>query len=574
MKNREIAKVFYELADYLQMGEAQFRPYAYRKAALSLESMEKDVEEFYKEGGIKALEEIPGVGKSIAEKIEEYLKTGKIKHHERFKKRMPLRLEEITGIEGMGPKKAKILYRELGVRNLKSLEEAARKHKIASLEGFGEKTEENIIEGIEFLKKSRGRFLLGEIVFRAREMRKKLESLDEVEKIDVAGSFRRKKETIGDVDILVFSKKPEKVVEFFVSQKEVTKVWGKGSTKSSVRVEEGFDIDLRVVSEKSYGSALLYFTGSKEHNIALRKIAMGKGMKLSEYGLFKGKKVLAGKTEKGVYNALGMNWIAPEMRENRGEVEAALKGKLPDLVEYRDILGDLHIHSSWDGGQNSIGEIAEAARKMGYRYAGISDHTKFLKIEHGLDEKELARRNKKIDALNSQRKDFRILKGAETNILNDGSIDINDKALSELDYAIAGIHSNFGMPEKEMTERIIKAMKNPYIRIISHPTGRILKRRDGYRCDLDKILRAAREFGTVLEINSHPERLDLNDQNIKRAKEAGVKMVVSTDSHQNDQLRYMELGIAQARRGWAEKKDIINTMDWKEILKFFGKKSA
>jgi DNA polymerase (family 10) len=573
MKNQELAKIFYEIADFLEMEGVAFKPYAYQKAAITLETLEEDVEEIYKKGGLKALEKIPGVGKSIAEKIEEYLKTGKIKYYEEFKKKLPINLEEIINVEGMGPKKAKVLYQKLGIRNLKDLEKAAKTHKIAPLFGFGEKTEKNILEGIEFLKRSKGRFLLGDILPVVKEVYQKLKSLKEVEEISPAGSVRRMKETIGDVDFLIISKNPEKVMDFFVQLPGVVKIWGKGTTKSSVRMKEGFDMDIRVVAKKSYGSALQYFTGSKDHNIATRRIAIAKGLKLSEYGLFSGKRMIAGWSEIGVYRTLGLPWIEPELRENQGEIETALKGKLPKIIGYKDIKGDLHCHSNWDGGANSIEEMVKAAMEMGYQYLGISDHTKFLRIEHGLDEKKLANQRKEIDKLNSKfeirNSKFRILQGCEANILNDGSIDIKDDTLKKLDYAIAGIHSNFKMEKDKMTERIIRAMKNPNIDIISHPTGRILKRRDEYQCDFDKILRAAKEYNVILEINSYPERLDLNDQNIRRAKEGGVKMAINTDSHHRDQLRFIEFGIAQARRGWAEKKDIINTQPLEKLLKFF-----
>jgi len=574
MKNKEIAKIFYEIADYLQMEEVAFKPYAYQKVAIILEALEEDVEEIYKKGGKAALDKIPGVGKSIAEKIEEYLKTGKIKYYEKFKKRLPINLEEIIAVEGMGPKRAKTLYQKLGIRNLKDLEKAAKVHKIAPLFGFGEKTEKNILEGIAFLKRSKGRFLLGDILPKAREIEAKLKNLKEVEKVSLAGSLRRRKETIGDIDILVVTKKPKKVMDFFTSLPGIIKIWGKGATKSSIRLKEGFDVDVRVVAKKSYGSALQYFTGSKEHNIVTRKIAIDKGLKLNEYGVFKGRKMIAGWSEAGVYRAIGLPWMPPEIRENQGEIEAALKSKLPKVIDYNDIKGDLHCHSSWNGGANSILEMAQKAQSMGYEYVGITDHTKFLRIEKGLNEKQLSQQRKEIDKLNKKFQvsgsKFRVLQGAETNILKDGSIDINDEALSKLDYAIAGVHSSFKIPRSQMTERIIRAMKNPHIKIISHPTGRILKRRDEYQIDFEKILRAAKEFGVILEINSWPERLDLNDQKIRMAKEAKVKMIINTDSHHKDHLRFMEFGISQARRGWAEKKDIINTQSLKKLLRFFN----
>lgn len=573
MINQELAKIFYEIADYLKMEEVDFKPYAYQRAASVLETLEEDIAEIYKKGGIKTLKEIPGVGETIARQIEEYLKTGRIQGHERLKKKTPINLEELIAVEGMGPRKAKVLYQKVGIRNLKDLEKTAKAHKIAPLFGFGEKTEKNILESIAFLKRNKGRFLLGVILSKVREIQEKLKNFKEVEKIDLAGSLRRMRETIGDVDFLVSSKNPSKVMDFFVALPSVVKVWSKGSTKASVRMKEGFDMDIRVVPQKSYGSALQYFTGSKEHNIATRRIAMDKGFKLSEYGLFRGKKMIAGSSEEGIYKALGLAWIPPEMRENQGEIELALRNKLPEIIDYNDIRGDLHCHSDWDGGNNSIEEMAKAVQKLGYQYIGIADHTKFLKIEHGLDEKQLERRDKEIDQLNWKLKikncKFRILKGCEANILKDGSIDINDKALEKLDYVIAGVHSQMKMEKSQMTERIIKAMKNHHVDVISHPTGRILQRRDEYQIDFDKILRAAREFGIILEINASPERLDLNDQNIRRAKTAGVKMIINTDSHQIDQLKLIEFGIAQARRGWAEKRDIVNTQPLEKLLKYF-----
>ncbi|MCD6115369.1 DNA polymerase/3'-5' exonuclease PolX [bacterium] len=580
MINQEIANILYDIAYYLEMEGVPFKPYAYEKAAITLENLEEGVDKIYLRGGLKALEEIPGIGKSIAQKIEEYIKTGKIKYYEEFKKKVPVKIDELTAVEGVGPKMVKVLYQKLGIRDLKDLERAAKEGKIRNLPGFGEKTEKNILQGIRFLKKSGGRFLLGEVLPIVREITSILSKLKEVERIDVAGSLRRRKETIGDVDLLVIAKDAEKVMDVFVNLPGVTKVWGKGKTRSSIRLEQGIDVDLRVVPKKCYGSALQYFTGSKEHNIATRKIAIDKGLKLNEYGLFKGKKMIAGKTEEEIYKALGMEWIPPEMREDRGEIEAALAGRLPKVIGYDSVKGDLHCHIKWrgrDGGANTIEEMVEMAREIGHKYLGIASHTKALKIEHGLNEKELRERDKEIEKLNSKFKiqnlEFTILRGCEANILKDGSIDIKDEALKKLDYAIAGIHSHFKMSKREMTERIIKAMKNPYINIISHPTGRILKRRDEYQIDFDKILRAAKVTGTVLEINSFPERLDLNDIHIRRAKEEGVKMIINTDAHQRDQLRYIEFGIAQARRGWAEVKDIVNCWPLSKMLEFFNKKS-
>jgi len=573
MRNQELAKIFNEMANFLEMEGVAFKPYAYQRAAVSLEALKEDVGDIYKRGGIKVLMEIPGVGKAIADHIEEYLKTGKIKHYEKYKKKLPLKIDELIRVEGMGPRKIRTLFQKLKIKNLKDLEKAAKAHKIAPLFGFGEKTEKNILQGIEFLKRDKGRFLLGNIMPTVKNIYEEIKKIKEVDEISLAGSVRRKKETIGDVDILVVSKKPNKVMDFFVNLDGVEKVWGKGGTKASIRMREGFDIDLRVVPKRSYGSALQYFTGNKDHNIVTRKIAIEKGLKLSEYGVFKGKKMIAGKTEEEVYKAIGLPWIEPELRENEGEIEAALKGKLPKIIGYKDIKGDLHCHSNWDGGENSIEEMAQAAMNMGYEYIGISDHTKFLRIEHGINEKQLLAQHEEIkkinEKFNKQGTKFKILHGCEANIMTDGSIDIKDEILAKLDYVIAGVHSALKQEKPKMTGRLIKAMKNSNVDIISHPTGRLIGRRDEYQVDFDKLLKTARETGTILEINSSPDRLDLRDLYIRRAKNERVKMLINTDSHQKEQLSLIEYGIAQARRGWAEKEDIVNTNSVEKLLEYF-----
>ena len=576
MKNQELSKIFFNIADYLEIDGVSFKPFAYRKVALVLESFKDDVGEIYRNGGIKALQEIPGVGEGIAKAIEEYLKKGKIKHFEELKKKLPLKVDELLKVEGLGPKKIKTLYQTLGIKNLKDLEKAVKGHKIAPLFGFGEKTEKNMQQGLEFLKQSKGRFLLGDIMPTVKDVISRLVKQKEVKEISVAGSVRRQKETIGDIDILVSSTNPKKTADFFVSFPEIEKIWAHGGTKCSVRFKEGFDIDLRMVDQKSFGSALQYFTGSKEHNIATRKIAIEKGLKLNEYGIFKGSKMIAGKNEAEVYKALGLPFIAPELREDDGEIKVALAGKLPKLVELKDIKGDLHCHTSFEAesqGRNSIEEMCREAMELGYEYIGISDHTKFLKIESGLDEKQILKQREEIQKLNFKFKSsnlkFRILHGCETNILEDGSVDIRDDVLEKLDYVIAGVHSLLKMPKQEMTKRIVKAMQNPNIDIISHPTGRLIGRREGYQMDFGKILETAQATGTILEINSTPIRLDLNGFNIRLAKSRGVKMIINTDSHQANQMGLMEYGIGQARRGWAEKSDIINTNSAEKLLEYF-----
>ncbi|MEK7124399.1 MAG: DNA polymerase/3'-5' exonuclease PolX [Patescibacteria group bacterium] len=573
MNNQELAKIFNDMARFLEMEGVAFKPYAFEKAAYSLESLKEDAGDIYRRGGVKALMEIPAIGKSIAGHIEEYLKTGKVKDYEKFKKKLPLKMDELVRVEGIGPRKIKVLYQKLGIYDLKSLEKAVKNHKIAPLFGFGEKTEKNILQGLDFLKRDKGRFGIGEIMPIAKDILLKLENLKEVEKASLAGSLRRKKETIGDVDFLAVSKNPKKVMDFFCSLPGIEKIWGKGGTKASVRMKAGFDMDLRVVPEKSYGAALQYFTGSKDHNIVTRKIAIEKGLKLSEYGLFHGSKMIASRTEEEVYKELGMACPPPEIRENGGEIEAALKGELPKLVELKDIKGDLHCHSNWNGGKNSIEIMAGQAIDLGYEYIGISDHTKFLRIEKGLDENQLLAQKKEIEKINAKflanGQKFRILQGCEANILNDGSIDIKDEVLAQLDYVIAGVHSTHKMPKSQMMARIEKAMRNPNVDIISHPTGRLIGKRDEYQHDFDKMLEIAKNTGTILEINASPHRLDLRDAYIRMAKNQGVKMIINTDSHQKEQMNLMEYGISQARRGWAEKSDIINTLPVEELLKFF-----
>lgn len=563
------------MADLLEMEGVSFKPYAYRRVALFLDTFKDDVGEIYRNGGIKALKEIPGIGEGIAKGIEEYLKNGKIKQLQELKKKLPMNIDELLKVESLGPKKIKVLYQKLGIKNLKDLEKAVRAHKIAPLFGFGEKTEKNILQGLDFLKQSKGRFLLGEIMPTVKVLQEKLRQREEIKEVSVAGSVRRQKETIGDIDILVVSTNPKKTAKFFVGLPEVEKIWAEGETKCSVRFRQGFDVDLRMVAQKSFGSALQYFTGSKEHNIATRKIAIGKGLKLSEYGVFRGKKQIAGKTEEEVYKAIGLPYIEPEIREDDGEIQAALEGRLPILVEQKDIKGDLHCHTSWGGikERDSIEKMCQKAMELGYKYIGISDHTEFLKIEHGLTGKQLLKQHEEIEKINSKFKNqnlkFRILHGCETNILNDGSVDIKDEVLEKLDYVIAGVHSTLKMSKQEMTQRIIKAMQNPNIDIISHPTGRWLGHRDEYQSDFDKIFEVAKKTGTILEINASPYRLDLNGFNVRRAKIQGAKMIINTDSHQKEQLDLMEYGVGQARRGWAEKSDIINTLPAEKLLEYF-----
>lgn len=574
MINQEIAKILYEMALYMEMKDVQFKPRAFEKAAHSVEALEEDVRNIYKKGGIKALEEIPGVGKGIAERMEEIIKTGRLKEYEKLKKKMPINLEELTAIEGIGPKMAAKLYKKLKIKNIRDLEKAAKAGKIQKLPHFKQKTEENILQGIEFFKKSKGRYILGFAMPQIRHITERLEKVKGVRQISPAGSVRRWQETIGDLDILITvsdKKAAPKIMDFFVSMPEVAHIYSKGDTKSAVKLKNGMDADLRVIDDESFGAALQYFTGDKAHNIALRKIAIDKGYKLNEYGLFKGKKQIAGKTEEEIYETLGLKWIPPEIRNNSGEIEAAIKNKLPRLIDYGDLKGDLQIQTDWTDGANTIEEMAFEAKKSGLEYIAITDHTKSLAMTGGSDEKKLTRQMKEIDKMNYKLKTknykLKILKGAEVNILKDGSLDISDEVLAKLDVVGASVHSNFGMPKKDMTQRIIKAMENKNVDIIFHPTGRVIQKRPAYELDIDEIIKAAKRTGTILEINAYPDRLDLKDEYVRKAVEAGVKLIINSDAHSASHLRYLEFGIAQARRGWASKGDIMNTLPLTGFLK-------
>jgi len=567
VKNLEIAKMLYEIADILEAQEVEFKPRAYRRAARSIEELSEDISKIWKRG---ELEDIPGVGKHIAAKISEYLETGKLKYYDRLKKEFPIDLEELGKVEGLGPKKAIKLYKELGIKNLDDLKKAVGKGKVKGLAGFGEKSEEKIKSGIKSAKKSGKRMLLSQATPIANELAEKLGALKEVKKLEVVGSFRRRKETVGDLDILIVSKEPKKVMDYFSKIEKGIKVIAKGPSKSSIKLGSGLQVDLRVFDEEVYGSAMMYFTGSKEHNVALRKLAISKKMKLSEYGLFKGKESVAGKTEGEVYKKLGMKqWAPPELRENMGEVEAALKGKLPKLVELKDIKGDLHSHTKWSEGRNTIEEMASIAKSKGYEYLLISDHGGVLvPVAKNMSEKKMLKQGKKIDELNKKLKGIRLLKGSETNIKPDGTIDVSDKTLKTLDIATAAVHTKFRMSKKEMTKRIITAMENEHIDIIAHPTGRLIGSRQPYDFDFDEVVDAAKKTGTFLEINCQPERLDLNYVNIYHARDR-IKFTLGTDSHDSKHMDYMEFGLAQARRGWCEKKHILNTLSLKDLKKKF-----
>lgn len=567
MKNLEIAKIFYEIADILEFQGVEFKPRAYRRAAQTIESLSEDIKDVYEKG---KLMELPGVGENISKKIEEIIKTGKLKYYEDLKKSIPVAIEELLSVPGIGPKTAKKLYDNLHIKTLADLKKALEQHKISKIEGLREKTEEKISKGIQFAEKIEKRMLLGYALPLANSIVNKLKKLPDVKSISLAGSLRRKKETIGDIDILVISKNPLKVMDAFTGMEEVKDIIAKGETKSSVRLDSGIEADLRVVEEKSFGSALQYFTGSKLHNIKIRKIAIKKKLKLNEYGIFKGNKFIAGKTEEEVYKKLGLPYIEPELREDTGEIEAAMKNKLPVLIKYSDIKGDLHVHTEWSDGAYSIEEMAGFGKKLGYEYVLISDHSGFLKIARGLSDNNILKQNKKIKELN-KKSGIKILSGTESNIKKDGTIDVSNKVLKQLDIAIAGIHSSFNMPEKEMTKRIIKAMENENIDIISHPTGRLINKRGEYSVNLPELFESSKKTNTLLELNAFPERLDLKDIDLKAGKGYGLKFSIGTDAHSIEHLHFMELGVETARRGWLEKKDVVNTLPLDKLMKCFKK---
>lgn len=578
--NQELAKIFFEMAELLEMKGVQFKPRAFEKAAHSIEALDEDMRDIYKKGGIKALEDIPGVGKGIAERIEEFVKTGKIKDYARLKKETPVDVSGLTAIEGVGPKVIQLLYKKLKIKNVSDLEKAAKAGKLRGLPRFGEKLEAKILKGIEFQKKSAGRMNIGEAMPLARKIIKYLKTVPGVERVESAGSLRRWQESVGDLDFLAISSKPKLVSEKFVHMPGVSRVYAEGETKSMVRLREGIDADLRVLPHESFGAALQYFTGSKDHNIALRKIAIKKGYKLNEYGLFKGKKLVAGKDEEEIYKKLGLDWMPPELRTNSGEIESALRqaqGKpdgLPKLVELRDIKGDLQIQTDWSDGANTIEEYAEYAKKLGYEYIAITDHTKSLAMTGGADEKKLLRQISAIDKINKKIKGIKILKSAEVNILKDGSLDIKDEVLSKLDIVGGAIHTAFKLSEDEQTERLIRVMKNPHVDIIFHPTTRVPMKREPIKLNFEKIFKVASETGTMMEINAHPWRLDLHDFLIREAKKFGVHFMINTDAHSLHDMNYVEYGVGQARRGWAEKKDIINTLPLKKLLELLKKPKA
>lgn len=569
--NEHIANIFDEMAVFLDMDGVAFKPRAYEKAAESIRDFPTRLDAVYCEKGRKGLDAVPGVGIGLTEKIEEFLRTNRIAEYERFKKKYPVRISELRMVEGVGPKMILILFKKLGVRTLNDLRKAVKQHKLQGLQGFGEKKEEHILQSLAFLEKSGTRRILGHVLPFAQQIELFLQGVPGVKHAAVAGSIRRRQETIGDIDVLAATSKPSKALDAFVHMKEVASVVSKGEKKAHVRLTNGMNADILVVDDEVFGAALQYFTGDKAHNVAIREMASKRGLKLNEYGLWKGRKRLAAKTEKDIYHALGLEYIEPELRTCSGELEAAAAGKLPHIISYGSVRGDLQTQTSWTDGSSSIHEIAQAALDLGREYIAITDHTKSLAMTGGLDEKGLARQAKEIDRENNifAKKRLRILKGAEVNILKDGSLDIEDAALKKLDIVGIAVHSHFKLSRAAMTERIIRAIKNPWVDILFHPTGRLINKRPAYDVDMDKIIRAASEYHVALEINAYPERSDLRDEHVRVAIEVGAKLVIDTDAHRQEHLKYIPFGEAIARRGWAEPKDILNTQPLKKCLAYF-----
>ena len=564
MQNKKVAAILDLVADYLEMDGVDFRTKAYRRAAHTVDFLTQPIEEVHKKGG---LEKLPGIGKAIALKIAEILDTGSLQYLEELKKQYPVDFEVLLLVEGLGPKTIK---RASGRhKDLDDLEKEARRGHIHRLKGMGVKSEKKILENLEFAKKSTGRRLLGEILPLSQELKERIGSLPEVEIVEIAGSIRRRKETVGDIDVLTVTSDPQKVMDYFINLDLVGGVISHGPSKSTIRLKDGMEVDLRVFKKEEYGSALVYFTGSWELNVELRKIAISRGLKLNEYGVFKGDEQLAGRTEEDVFQALGLSYIEPELRENRGEMEAALAGKLPELVEKSDIKGDLHLHTQWSDGRSSILEMAEAAQKRGYQYLAITDHAQGLPVAGGLDEIALKEQMIEIDAVNDELDNIHVLKGVELNIGPDGSLDIDNEVLEELDVVLAAIHSGVPFKEGTLTDIILDVLENEYVDILAHPSGRKLKKRPAYDINLEKVFETAKETGTILEVDGQPQRLDLNDENIRMAIKYGCHLALDTDGHHTRDLDYMELAVSTARRGWAEAHDVVNTLPLKKFLKLF-----
>ena len=562
--NADIAAMFNHIADLLDIkGDNRFRIRAYRDAARTVGELTGNVAEMVEEG--KDLTALPGIGKDLAAKIREVVDTGTLSYLGELEKEVPADLAELLKISGLGPRKVQTLHTELGITSLAELEAAVRRHKIRAIAGFGEKTEQNIEEELKRLTGSAQRLKLAVADQIARPLLAYLRNTKGVKEVAIAGSYRRRQETVGDLDILVTHTRSTEVMERFVSYEDVEKVVSRGKTRSTVLLRSGVQVDLRAVAQVSYGAALHYFTGSKAHNIAVRKIAVRKGLKINEYGVFKGKKRIAGRREEEVYQQVGLPFIPPELRENRGEIEAAGGGRLPKLLTIEHIRGDLHAHTSRTDGHASLEEMAQAAKERGYSYLAITEHSKQVTVAGGLNAAQLRAHIGAIDKLNEKLDGILLLKGVEVDILEDGRLDLPDEVLKDLDLTVCSVHSKFNLSRAKQTERIIRAMDNPNFGILGHPSGRLINERPPYEVDMGQVIKAAAAKKCFLECNAHPDRLDLNDTYLKLARDLGVKVAVSTDAHSIAGLDNMRFGIGQARRGWLEPDDVLNTRSWKEL---------
>src|SRR3989338_8500917 len=575
MKQQEIAALFKHMADLLEFrGANPFRIRAYRRAAMSLDGFGGDVDRLVQDGRVRA--KIPGVGEDLAAKIAEYCGTGRIREIEREGKAAPKGLFDLLAVPGIGPKTARLLSDRLKITSVDALERAAKAHRLQELPGFHERKEQNVLRGVAILRGGRERMHLGVAVPQAEELVAFLKNIRGVERASAAGSLRRMRETIGDLDLLVATRQPARVMRAFTRAPFCAKILAAGETKASIVTPQGLQVDLRVVPPESYGAALQYFTGSKEHNVRLRELASRHGLKINEYGVFRLKtnRRLGGGEEADIYQAVGLPWIPPELREDRGEIAAAQANRLPRLVERKDLRGDFHLHSTWSDGGDSLEAMARAAAARGYEYAALCDHSQSLKVAHGMTVARLKQQAQKIGALNQRFRNFRLLMGSEVDILADGRMDYPSDILAKLDFVVGSVHSGFSRPQAEQTRRIERAMENPYVTVVGHPTGRLMGQREAYAVDLERLFRTAKATGTAMEINGQPKRLDLNDAAAHRARGAGVMLTLATDSHSVAQLEQVVYGLAVARRAWLEPGDLLNTKSLKELLAWIGRKRS
>ena len=567
MINQQIARIFNEMADLLEIkGENPFRIRAYRRAAQNVEGLPKDVAQMTED----EILEIPGIGKDLAGKIRHYADSGKMEAYEELKNLVPGGLASLLSVPGLGPKTAKLLYDRLKIKDIDDLERLVRAHRLSGLPGIKDKTEENILKGIEMMRRGKERLPIGRVLPIANEIIAWLREKAPVQELVLAGSLRRWKDTIKDIDILATSGTPGKVMGLFVHLPMVKEILMRGPTKSSVLTTEGIQVDLRVVDKDSFGAALAYFTGSKAHNIRIREMAVKAGLKINEYGIFREKDSarLGGKDEKDVYRLLGLPSIPPELREDTGEIEAAMEGRLPKLLELSDIRGDLHVHTKRSDGSHTLEELVDAARSRGYQYLAVTDHTKGLGIARGLNEDKIMEQMKEIKKVNSRMRGFRVFMGAEVDIRSDSTLDLPDEILRQLDIVVASIHSGFKQSREQLTRRLVAAIQNPYVSVIAHPTGRLIGERDAYEVDMERVFAALKESGKAVEMNAYPLRLDINDTLAKKAKEMNIPVAISTDTHVLSQFDYMVYGVSIGRRGWLEKNDVLNTLHTGNLLKW------